>query len=253
MISEVSCHGECDGVARVSVNGGVVPYSVKWSTGQTDQVAVSGGFSQAVNLCGGDYKVTVVDKLGADYVFDVPVPEPAEIVVTLASVPSATFNSCDAEFIAEAPGAVGPITYNWSGSYGHSGESQRAEGLCAGEIVEFIIYDANGCASVGRDTVAYPEDGCYQVRPVISPGNQDGNNDFVFITCIEAVSNSIEIYNRWGQLVYETNGYDNAGNVWKGLTKNGQPLAEGVYFYVLNYTDPVRGQQQQKGHINLLR
>lgn len=253
MVSAVSCYGECDGIARVFVNGGVAPYSVKWSTGQTDQVAVSGGFSQAVNLCGGDYKVTVVDKLGADYVFDIPVPEPAEIVVTFASVPSTTFNSCDAELLAETPGAVGPITYSWSGSYGHSGESQRAEGLCAGEIVEFIIYDANGCTGIGRDTVAYPEDGCYKVRPVITPGDQDGNNDFVFITCVEVVPNSIEIYNRWGQLVYETKGYDNAGNVWKGLTKNGQPLAEGVYFYVLNYTDPVRGQQQQKGHINLLR
>lgn len=253
IINEVSCHDECDGVARVYIYGGVHPYSVKWSTSQTDQINGPGGYSQAVNLCGGDYKVTVIDKLGAEYVFDVPLVAPAPIVVTLASVPSSTFNSCDAEFIAEAPGAVGPITYNWSGSYGHSGESQRAEGLCAGEIVEFIVYDANGCAGIGRDTVPYPEDGCYQVRPVITPGNQDGNNDFVFITCIEVVTNSIEIFNRWGQLVYETKGYDNAGNVWKGLSKNGEPLAEGVYFYVLNYTDPVRGQQQQKGHINLLR
>lgn len=253
MVSEVSCHGECDGVARVFVNGGVAPYTVKWSTSQTDQVATAGGFSQAVNLCGGDYKVTVTDKLGADYVFDIAVVEPAEIVIDFASVPSTTFNSCDAELIADAAGAAEPLTYVWSGSYGHSGEGQRAEGLCAGEIVQFVITDANGCVGIGRDTVAYPEDGCYRVRPVITPGNQDGNNDFVEITCIEAVPNSIEIYNRWGQLVFEASGYDNSGVVWKGLTKNGQPLAEGVYYYVLNYTDPVRGSQQQKGHINLLR
>jgi len=254
MISEISCHGECDGVARVFVNGGVAPYTVKWSTGQTDQVTASGGFSQAVNLCGGAYKVSVTDQLGADYTFDISIPEPAEIEIAFASVPSTTFNSCDAEFIAEVTGGANePFTYVWSGSYGHSGTGQRAEGLCAGEIVEFIVTDANGCRGIGRDTVAYPEDGCYQVRPVITPGDQDGNNDFVIITCIEAVPNSIEIYNRWGQLVFEATGYDNAGTVWKGLTKNGQPLAEGVYFYILNYTDPVRGPEQKKGHINLLR
>jgi gliding motility-associated-like protein len=252
-VNAVSCHGECDGVIRVFVNGGVAPYTVKWSTGQSDQLATSGGFSQAVNLCGGDYKVTITDKLGADYVYDVPVPEPAPIVINFSSVDPTTFNSCNGEIIADAPGAVEPFVFTWSGSYGHSGEGQRAEGLCAGEIVSFVLYDGNGCAGIGVDTIAYPEDGCYQVRPVITPGQQDGNNDFVFITCIEVVPNSIEIYNRWGQLVFETEGYDNSGNVWKGLSKNGQPLADGVYYYVLNYTDPTRGAQQQKGHINLLR
>lgn len=252
-INPVSCHGECDGVVRVTVSGGIAPYTVKWSTTQVDQVAAPGGYSQAVNLCGGDYNVTVTDKLGASYTFPVAVPEPAEIAITFATVDPTTFNSCNGELIADAPGANEPLTFTWSGSYGHSGETQRAEGLCSGEIVEFIITDANGCTGIARDTIAYPEDGCYQVRPVITPGNQDGNNDYVIITCIEAVPNTIEIFNRWGQLVFETTNYDNSGNVWKGLTKNGQPLAEGVYFYVLSYTDPIRGAQQQKGHINLLR
>jgi gliding motility-associated-like protein len=253
MVTEISCHGECDGVARVTVSGGVAPYTVTWSTGQTDQVVNAGGFSQAVNLCGGDYKVTVTDKLGADYVYDLPIPEPEPIVLTFASVAPTTFNACNGEIIAEAPGAVEPIVYTWSGSLGHSGNSQRAEGLCSGEVVQFVLYDANGCAGTGVDTVAYAEDGCYQVRPVITPGQQDGNNDFVFITCIENVPNTIEIFNRWGQLVFETNNYDNASNVWDGTTKDGQPLAEGVYYYVLSYTDPINGSQQKKGHINLLR
>lgn len=252
-VNEVSCNGECDGVIRVNLSGGVAPYTVTWSTGQTDQVANSGGFSQAVNLCGGNYSVTVTDKLGASSTFPILVNEPAALVINFASVEPTTFNSCNGEVIADAPGAVEPITYAWSGSYGHSGDNQRAEGLCSGEIVEFVITDGNGCIGVGRDTIPYPEDGCYQVRPVITPGQQDGNNDYVHITCIEAVPNSIEIYNRWGQLVYEATNYDNSGTSWKGLTKNGLPLAEGVYYFILNYTDPVRGPEQQKGHINLLR
>jgi gliding motility-associated-like protein len=253
MVSEISCNRECDGIARVTVNGGIAPYEVKWSTGQTDENVGANGFSQAVNLCAGDYKVTVTDNQGASYVFDVPVVEPAPIVISFADVTPSSFNACDGELLALAPGAVDPINYTWSGSLGHSGNGQRAEGLCSGEIVQFLLVDGNGCTGFGIDTVAYATDGCYRVRPVITPGLQDGNNDFVIITCIETVPNSIEIFNRWGQLVFETSKYDNDANVWDGRTKEGQPLAEGVYFYVLRYNDPVLGLQTQKGHINLLR
>lgn len=253
IVNSISCYDECDGVARVTVNGGVAPYTVKWSTNQIDQVPASGAFSQAVNLCGGDYTVTVTDNLGATKVYQVPVPEPAPLAIEFSQLVPQSFNSCDGEIIATVPGASGAITYTWSGSLGHSGDGQRAEGLCAGEIVQFIVQDALGCIGTGIDTLDYPVDGCYQVRPVITPGQQDGNNDFVYITCIENVPNSIEIYNRWGQLVYQATGYDNGATIWEGTNKAGQPLAEGVYFYVLNYTDPVRGEQQQKGHINLLR
>ena len=252
-ISSVSCHGECDGVVRVFLSGGVSPYTAKWSTGQTDQITVSGGFTQAVNLCGGDYTVTITDNLGATKVYSVPLPDPAEIAITFASVAPTNFTSCDGEFIAEAPTAIAPITYTWSSNLGRSGNSQRAEGLCSGEIVTFVLYDGNGCAGVGIDTVAFREEDCLQVRPVLTPGEQDGNNDFLFITCIENGPNSIEIFNRWGQLVFETTNYDNSSNRWEGTNKAGQPLAEGVYFYVLNYTDPIKGPTQRKGHINLLR
>ena len=75
----------------------------------------------------------------------------------------------------------------------------------------------------------------------------------MFISCIETVDNSVEIYNRWGQLVFETENYDNASNNWKGLTKSGQALAEGVYYYILTYTDDDGNFRQEKGHINLLK
>lgn len=253
-VNEISCHGECDGIIRAFVNGGLAPYTVRWSTGQVDQLTVQGGFSQAVNLCGGNYSVTVTDNLGATYQFAVPLPEPPPLEVVFARITPTTFNSCDGELLVETPGAVEPITYTWSGNLGHSGNTQRAERLCAGEIVQFVVYDGNGCIAIATDTVAYPPEDCFMVRPVITPGQQDGKNDFVIITCIEVdPNNSIEIYNRWGQLVFQTKGYDNASNVWRGTSKNGQPLAEGVYFYVLNVTSPVLGPLQKKGHINLLR
>ena len=253
VINPISCHGECDGVARVTVGGGKAPYTVKWSTNQIDQVPAAGAYSQAVNLCGGDYKATITDALGATKTVTVSVPDPAPLTIEFAELVPQSFNACDGELIVTVPGANPPLTFTWSGNLGHSGDGQRAEGLCAGEIVQFIVIDAFGCQGIGVDTVPYPEDGCLQVRPVLTPGEQDGNNDFVYISCIEGIQNDIEIYNRWGQLVYQAKNYDNAATRWEGTNKSGEPLAEGVYFYVLNYVDPVTGPQQRKGYINLLR
>ncbi len=253
VISEISCHGECDGVARVTVSGGKAPYTVKWSNNQIDQVPAAGLYSQSVNLCGGNYSVTITDVLGATKTVSIPVVDPAPLDIVFSELVPQSFNSCDGELIATVPGANPPLTFTWAGNLGHSGDGQRADGLCAGEIVQFIVIDAFGCQGFGIDTLPYPEDGCLQVRPVITPGEQDGNNDFVYISCIEGIDNTIEIYNRWGQLVYQAKNYDNGATRWEGTNKAGQPLAEGVYFYVLNYTDPVKGPQQQKGYINLLR
>lgn len=258
----VKCNGDCDGTAKIKVGGGVGPYSVRWSTGQFDPLVTANGFSQAVNLCGGDYQITVTDDNDVQQTFTVNVPEPAPIEATFAPTAPRNFNSCDGDLLIELTGAVFPITYVWSGNFGHTGNSERAEELCSGEFVEYFVTDANGCTAYFSDSIPYPEDGCFRVSPVITPGQQDGKNDFVVITCIEtATENTMEIYNRWGQLVFETENYTNNDtdieHNWNGLTGSGAVLAEGVYYYVLTfkYRDDqgILREGTRKGAINLLR
>jgi len=257
----ITCHGTCNGAARVSASGGVAPYTVVWSTGQSEPVNGGNDYSEAVNLCGGTYTVTITDSNGATDTVQIDVPEPAAITVNFSDpiLPN-TFNSCDGQLFANVAGAVNPVTIVWSGSLGHSGTGPRSEGLCASEVVQYIITDANNCAAIVTDTVPYPNDGCLRVRPVLTPADQDGNNDYVHITCIETVQHRVEIYNRWGQLVFETEDYQNNDDVnpgstttWYGLNKSGQPFAEGVYYYILTYVDVDGNEKQLKGHINLLK
>ncbi|WP_415831444.1 gliding motility-associated C-terminal domain-containing protein, partial [Flavobacterium terrigena] len=65
--------------------------------------------------------------------------------------------------------------------------------------------------------------------------NEDGSNDYFNIKCAEYYpNNKLEIYNRYGNLVYETKGYNNN---WKGIsnvngTFNGNVLPTGTYYYV---------------------
>jgi len=86
------------------------------------------------------------------------------------------------------------------------------------------------------ETPTLAEDGI-QVHQGISP-NADGINDFLQIDNISQYpDNKLSIMNRNGQLIYETQGYDNSSKIFDGHSnKNGQMQLPGTYFYQLDYT-----------------
>ena len=79
------------------------------------------------------------------------------------------------------------------------------------------------------------------VYNAVSP-NADGKNDYFKIDGLTGCSsdNTLEIYNRWGVKVYETNNYDSNGNVFRGYSEGrvtiskDKQLPTGTYFYILN-------------------
>jgi gliding motility-associated-like protein len=69
-------------------------------------------------------------------------------------------------------------------------------------------------------------------------------------------SNSIEIYNRYGTLVWSAINYDNSINAFKGManvsgvvSKNSY-LPSGTYFFILKYPNSCK-QTELKGYIHL--
>lgn len=62
----------------------------------------------------------------------------------------------------------------------------------------------------------------------------DGINDNWIIDNIENYpSNSLSIFNRWGNKIWSTTNYNNTSNYWNGKQSNGNTLPNGTYFYVL--------------------
>ena len=88
----------------------------------------------------------------------------------------------------------------------------------------------------------------------ISP-NGDGINDYWEITDIEVYpNNTVSIFNRWGNLVFEVNDYDNINNVFEGNANRsnklgGGKLPEGTYFYVIT----INNQNSLQGFLVLKR
>lgn len=81
---------------------------------------------------------------------------------------------------------------------------------------------------------------CLHVFNEFSP-NGDMVNDFFKIECISRYpNNTLKVYNRWGNIVFEQQGYN---NTWEGISNGratineGKQLPVGTYYYILDLGD----------------
>lgn len=103
---------------------------------------------------------------------------------------------------------------------------------------EVTVYNEAGCELTTQITVQVLDN--LQIPTGFTP-NGDGYND---VWNIEGITDypdvSVEIYNRWGTLLFSSNGY---GTPWDGQF-NGSPLPDGAYFFVIKssiLTKPLTG------------
>ncbi len=80
--------------------------------------------------------------------------------------------------------------------------------------------------------------------------NDDGIEDTWTIKNIESYPEAkVYVYNRWGKLLFETEGYQNETNAWDGTYKNTKcPSAD--YWYIIDIESL---DMQLKGHLTLVR
>ncbi|AOW10369.1 Ig-like domain-containing protein [Flavobacterium gilvum] len=93
----------------------------------------------------------------------------------------------------------------------------------------------------------------------LSP-NGDGLNDLFRVDGLECYpENSVEIYNRWGVLVFERDNYNNNDRAFKGISegrvtvKQSEELPVGVYFYVVKYKEVDSKIYKKSGYLYLNR
>ncbi|HZG01404.1 MAG TPA: gliding motility-associated C-terminal domain-containing protein, partial [Chitinophagales bacterium] len=111
------------------------------------------------------------------------------------------------------------------------------------------VFDTTGCSTSAAVAVDYYEGGFVTVPNAFSP-NLDGLNDvyrLIFLCPIEL--DYYRIYNRWGQMLFETAKSETG---WNGTYKL-QDCEIGVYVYVVSGTLPGGEPFFLKGNVTLLR
>jgi gliding motility-associated-like protein len=144
-------------------------------------------------------------------------------------------------------------TGNWidtNNSNALQGNILNPFGLALGNyLFEYKITDENCPRSIVvnveiNDDCKVLACGNVVIHNAFSP-NGDGLNDVFKIDSIDDLTcypeNSVEIYNRWGILVFDTVNYNNTTNVFDGNSKGrttikqSDGLPTGTYFYIVNY------------------
>jgi len=306
---QISCFGANDGMAEVTINGGVDEattssgYVINWVNNISSPPIPVYGHLTAENLEGAilgapdiTYTVTVQDVNGCeDNATTNPFIQPIDFIADFTTVnypgpthapfsvnfsdnsqsdepysidlvhiwyycPDTTFlnfhtwpNTVDINVDTNllADSLVGDSSYIFGADINY----QFSEEHIGIDTVSFYIENSiTGCQdsiSIGIEVQGITKVGPKNdIANVFSP-NSDGINDEFTFNEYAMESVDVQIFNRWGQMVYSWVGEN---KTWNGThTNTGKKVPEGVYFYMFK-GDGVDGHYyEEKGSITLLR
>ena len=131
------------------------------------------------------------------------------------------------------------------------------DGILDGQEVEDNTSPLDDCDSIGGtpvnpelcENVPLPnEDDISILNDVVDPNLNNGSFQIENIELFP--NNTVTIFNRWGVKVFETIGYDNNDNAFRGISNgrvtisSNEELPVGVYYYVINYTRNDEGKSK---------
>ena len=158
------------------------------------------------------------------------------------------------------------IDLNNSG--GLHGDEFIPNGIAVGDyIFQYSIPDGD-CSKTVEITITVDDDclvlpSCYFVIHNAFSPNNDTINDVFTIENIENTecfpTNNVEIYNRWGVLVFEIKQYNNTTRAFRGISEGrvsidkSTELPSGTYFYIIQFTTSDSKITKKYGYLYLTR
>ncbi len=116
------------------------------------------------------------------------------------------------------------------------------------ETTMYTVYGTSEYGCEESDSVLIEVIENLEAYNVFSP-NGDGINDFFDIeNAVRFPEMVVEVYNRWGALLFSTRGYDDASR-WDG-TAHGKDAPLGTYYYVII---PYSGAEPITGNVTIIR
>jgi gliding motility-associated-like protein len=162
--TNVTCGGNCDGTASLTVLGGTPDYSYVWTPAPG-----SGQGTAAVGaLCPGPYIVTISDSAGCDTTLAFSVLQPSPITASATIMDASCSDVCDGSISLATAGGLPPFVWSWSPVPGSGQGTASVSGLCPGTW-SVSISDQSSCDTTLVFTVDSP-------APIIPTGTWTNEN-----------------------------------------------------------------------------
>ncbi|RYM33377.1 T9SS type B sorting domain-containing protein [Brumimicrobium glaciale] len=242
-VNPEDCIGNNGSINGIIVSGGTAPYNYNWGSTVTNSPNLS-------NVSGGTYTLIVIDANGCSSTvgpYTIPGLDIPDVMILTADQ---SINKGDS---VQLQATVTPPTSNlfWSPADGLScvncDDPLASPSVSTWYVVTAISLD--GCIESDSIFIAV-ENPCGNVKvPTVFSPNGDGLNDefCVLGNCLQSMR--LQIFNRWGEVIYETT---EVTDCWNG-TFRGKPAGTGVYVYKLRGVDNKGIVVELAGNVNLLR
>jgi gliding motility-associated-like protein len=232
---DVTCFNGSDGSILVTTDNAPMGLNYTWNP----SVSIN---NQAKNLKVGTYQVVVNNIDGCKDTSKVIITQPDVISVNLLDTISGECGEENGSIFINASGGKSGFSYYWNN--GKIGD--HIYQLNAGTYI-VNVKDQVGCSV--NDTFVL---NCKPLVPIIVPQfispNNDGKNDQWIIEHLELYpNNKVQVFNRWGNLVFSASPYNND---WNGHQEgNNEILPAATYFYLIETNK--KSQEPYKGFLEI--
>ncbi|MFH2141821.1 MAG: T9SS type B sorting domain-containing protein, partial [Bacteroidota bacterium] len=215
-----ACYGDTSGIIGATITGGTIPYTYAWNNVDWPNTVTD---TVLIGVTAGSYSLTVTDAHSCIVMENATIYNPTEIKDTIEVVIEADYTG-SAELTVS--GGNPPYWFVWS----NGDEVKDIVGLESG-IYIVTITDGNLCTITDSIEIIIP-----LIIPTLFTPNGDNFNDSWRITNISYYENvTIEIFNRWGDLIFNYSGsgeeYDDFP--WDGKY-NGVDLPMSSFVYIID-------------------
>lgn len=164
-VAAASCFGICDGTIRVSGIGGTGNYTFAWSNGSSS--------AMNIDLCAGDYTVTVTDENDCEAEMMITITEPEEFIATAIQTQAVScFEGGDGQATVTTNG--NPIAFDWE----TGNDTPEVVGLSAGTYM-LTVTNEDGCLDTTFVEITEPDSPVsVQIavaNPISCAGEADGS------------------------------------------------------------------------------
>jgi gliding motility-associated-like protein len=226
-----------NGSATVNASGVSAPFSYYWFP--------SGGADSIAHLGTGTYVVIVTDSNGCA-AFDTAI---------ITSVNSLTAHACCDTTIPEGGSAIIGVDvqnykYLWSPPVGLNCDTCQTPVASPTVITEYSVTVSKGsCRYLDSVLITVNNEPCgkFYIPNAFTP-NKDNKNDLFYPEGDCLVSYTMDIFDRWGMLIYSTNNSE----PWDG-TYHGKVAEEDVYVYQINIISGEQPEHSFVGRVAVLK
>ena len=207
-----------DGSISLVATLGQEPYSFNWSNQSTG--------AELNGIGAGTYEYTVTDAAGCEVTGFVELENPSDITFSLTIIEPSCTDIADGSIIASVISGE-DVTLEWISPI----DAPTTGNLTNIGVGEYILLgtDQNGCQKVETIELTSDDSGCLLIPTGITPNNDGFNDTWVIQGSENYPEISVQIYNRWGQELLNSKGYQEP---WDAIY-NGTTVPMASYYYVI--------------------